>query len=164
MNVHYSNIIIRPSSAQFAASNMPGCILCLALLVLAGWDRLMPQGIVAFLLILCFITLVYLMYKYLYLELTKYIITGEQLKYRKGIFSTTWNYIELYRIVDYSETRTFMQILFGVKTISIYSGDRTNPRIDLLGIDSDRDLISEIRSRVEYNKTLRNIHEFTNIR
>ena len=164
MTIHYPNIIIRPSRAQFAACNLPGCILCLAFLVIAGWDGLLPQSIVPYLLTASLFTCAWLSYKYLYLQRIKYIITDEQLKYRIGIFSTTWDYIELYRIIDYSERRNFLQMMFGVKTISIYSGDRTHPRLDLIGINSDIDLISEIRSRVEYNKAVRNIHEFTNIR
>ena len=91
-----------------------------------------------------------------------YVIGDEQLKYQKGIFTETKDFIELYRVVDYSEQRSFLQILFGLKTVSIYSGDRTRPRLDMIGIDKDMDLISEIRQRVEYNKTRRNIHEFTN--
>ena len=71
-------------------------------------------------------------------------------------------YIELYRVIDYSEQRSFLQILLGIKTISIYSGDRTHPRLDLVGISNKVDLISTIRERVELNKKRHNIHEFTN--
>ena len=91
-----------------------------------------------------------------------YIISAEQLKYEFGIFSTTKDYIELYRVVDYSEQRSFLQILFGLKTVSVYSGDRTRPRLDIIGIPDKMNLINTIRERVEINKKRRNIHEFTN--
>ena len=53
--------------------------------------------------------------------------------------------------------------MFGLKTISIYSGDRTNPRLDMIGVLKSTDIISELRIRVEANKARRNIHEFTNM-
>lgn len=100
----------------------------------------------------------------MFITRTVYIITEEQLKYEFGLFSCQRDFIELYRVVDYSEQRSFLQILLGLKTISIFSGDRTNPRLDLIGIRNDFDLIAVIRERVEINKKKRNIHEFTNFK
>ena len=91
-----------------------------------------------------------------------YVISDEQLKYEFGIFSTNKDFIELYRVVDYSEQRSFLQILLGLKTVSIYSGDRTRPRLDIIGVPDKMNLINTIRERVEINKKRRNIHEFTN--
>ena len=102
--------------------------------------------------------------RYLYLSRMRYAINEEQFQYEYGIFSIQRDYIELYRVVDYSEQRSFLQMLFGLKTVSIYSGDKTCPRLDVVGVRNQLDLISAIRERVEYNKKKRNIHEFTNIR
>ena len=101
-------------------------------------------------------------YRYVYITRIVYVITEEQIRYEYGVFSCQRGFIELYRVVDYSEHRSFVQILLGLKTITLYSGDRTTPRIDLVGIKNDTDLIFHIRERVEYNKQRRNIHEFTN--
>ena len=102
--------------------------------------------------------------KYLYLSRVRYTINEEQLQYEYGIFSIQRDYIELYRVVDYSEQRSVPQRLFSLKTVSIYSGDKTCPRLDVVGVRNHTDLIKVIRERVEYNKKKRNIHEFTNIR
>lgn len=72
------------------------------------------------------------------------------------------NYVELYRVIDYREDQSFIQMIFGIKTITIYSGDRSNPQLKLIGIKNDLDLIKLIRQRVEYNKKRHNIYEFTN--
>lgn len=103
-----------------------------------------------------------MVYRYLYITRMVYVVTSEQLKYEYGIFSCQKDFVELYRVVDYSEQSSFFQLLLGVKTISIYSGDRTHSRLDLIGIDNNLDLISIIRERVEVNKKRHNIHEFTN--
>ena len=93
-----------------------------------------------------------------------HILYHHQLQYEYGILSLQRDFIELYRVVDYSEQRSFLQMLFGLKTVSIYSGDKTCPRLDIIGVQGDSDLITMIRERVEYNKKKHNIHEFTNIR
>ncbi len=134
----------------------------IALFALAGYDGLAPQWMTPYIIGVAIVLILYLVYRYLYVTRTVYVITSEQLKYECGVFSCSRDFIELYRVVDYREQRSFLQILFGIKTISIYSGDRTHPRLDLIGIDNKLDLISTIRERVEINKKLHNIHEFTN--
>lgn len=134
----------------------------IALFALAGYDGLSPQWMTPYIIGVAIVLILYLLYRYLYVTRTVYVITSEQLKYECGVFSCSRDFIELYRVVDYREQRSFLQILFGIKTISIYSGDRTHPRLDLIGIDNKLDLISTIRERVEINKKLHNIHEFTN--
>ena len=52
--------------------------------------------------------------------------------------------------------------MFGLKTVSIYSGDRTNPRLDIYGIRERLDVVSAIRERVEYNKQRKGVYEITN--
>ena len=157
MSQKYPVIILRPHRLQIVVENM-GSILCLALFfVLAGWDGLLPNALFPFLMTAAAILLANLFCKC-------YAINEEQLQYEYGIFSIQRDYIELYRVVDYSEQRSFPQRLFGLKTVSIYSGDKTCPRLDVVGIRNQTDLIKVIRERVEYNKKKRNIHEFTNIR
>ena len=164
MSQKYPVIILHPHRLQIVAGNM-GSILCLALFfVLAGWDGLLPEALFPFLMTAAAILLANLFCKYLYLSRVRYTINEEQLQYEYGIFSIQRDYIELYRVVDYSEQRSFPQRLFGLKTVIIYSGDKTCPRLDVVVIRNQTDLIKVIRERVEYNKKKRNIHEFTNIR
>jgi uncharacterized membrane protein YdbT with pleckstrin-like domain len=136
----------------------------LLILALAGYDGLLPDSLFPFLMAAAALMFANLLCRYLYLSRMRYAINEEQLQYEYGIFSIQRDYIELYRVVDYSEQRSFLQMLFGLKTVSIYSGDKTCPRLDVVGVRNQLDLISAIRERVEYNKKKRNIHEFTNIR
>ena len=127
MSQKYPVIILRPHRLQIVVGNM-GSILCLALFfVLAGWDGLLPEALFPFLMTAAAILLANLFCKYLYLSRVRYTINEEQLQYEYGIFSIQRDYIELYRVVDYSEQRSFPQRLFGLKTVSIYSGDKTCP-------------------------------------
>lgn len=89
-------------------------------------------------------------------------ITAEQLIIQHGVFHRSSDYIELYRIVDFSEQRDILEQLFGLKTVSIYSGDRTNPKLDIYGVQEKVNVVGIIRERVEYNKQRRGVYEITN--
>jgi uncharacterized membrane protein YdbT with pleckstrin-like domain len=106
---------------------------------------------------------VYLFYKYVdILICTKWIVTDEQILIKKGVFVKSVNYIELYRVFDYEERKTFMQALFKNTTIYIYSGDKSHPVLCMFGLDEDDDLISKIRARVEKQREIKRVYEFTN--
>ena len=162
MNTAYPSIRLHPSGRQFVVQEGFTTVCVCLLFIAVGYEGLMPESVVPYMLGLVLLTVLFLVYRYLYITRMVYIISAEQLKYEFGIFSTTKDYIELYRVVDYGEQRSFLQILLGLKTVSVYSGDRTRPRLDIIGIPDKMNLINTIRERVEINKTRRNIHEFTN--
>ena len=68
----------------------------------------------------------------------------------------------LHRVVDFSENRDILEQLFGLKTVWIFSGDRTNPKLDIYGIRENIDVVNIVRTRVEYNKRRKGIYEITN--
>lgn len=159
-------IEIHPHSGQFICNEFPVLLSALIILAIAGYDGLFPEfarQITLLGLSIDTLILLYLLCRYWHMRSMTYIINSEQFTFQHGIIATQKDFIELYRIVDYSEQRTFLQTLAGLKTISIYSGDKTHPRLDIKGIRNDHDLIAEIRRRVELNKQRRNIHEFTNM-
>lgn len=92
----------------------------------------------------------------------KYHIGQEQLMYQRGLFSLKRDYIEMYRIVDYEEHRTFVQILLGLKSVTIHSCDRTSPSLKLIGIPCDVEVIPAIRERVEFCKVMKGVYEIAN--
>lgn len=162
MGLLYKTIRLHPSGLQFLVSDGVTILFTLLVLALAGYDGQMPRGWSCYVLGVGIFLILYLFYRYVYVTRMVFVITEEQIKYEYGVFTTQRGFIELYRIVDYSEHRSFMQLLLGLKTVTLYSGDRTTPSIDLIGIENERDLVTCIRERVEYNKRRRNIHEFTN--
>ncbi len=52
--------------------------------------------------------------------------------------------------------------IFGLKAVTIYSGDRNNSVVNMIGIKEADDVVSEIRMRVEFNKRRKGIYEITN--
>ena len=162
MSQTYRNIKIRPHGLQFVAGNIGGIVCAVLILLLAGYDGLLPKSIFPFMMAAFGLLFINLLCKCVYLLRISYIITEEQLQYEYGILSLQRDFIELYRVVDYSEQRSFLQMLFGLKTVSIYSGDRTNPKLDIYGVMEKVDVVGIIRERVEYNKQRRGVYEITN--
>lgn len=68
------------------------------------------------------------------LSFTRYEVTEKTLTIRKGLFTTHTDEIQLYRILDFKLIRTFGQKIFGVGTITVFSGDRSSPTLDLKNI------------------------------
>ena len=103
-----------------------------------------------------------LLYRFVYLKRMVYRITAEQLIYEHGVFTRSSDYVELYRVVDFAERSNLLQQICCLKTVSVYSGDRTTPRLDIIGVGINENLVPIIRERVEQNKRRKGIYEITN--
>ena len=112
-------------------------------------------GLLAFVFLVC-------LTRYVMLVSQKWIIGDETLCRVKGVFARHTDYIELYRIVDYKESQTLLQRLMGIKTITIFSTDRSDATMDMRGISVDEDVIGHIREKVEKCKIDKRIYEITN--
>jgi uncharacterized membrane protein YdbT with pleckstrin-like domain len=155
----FNIITLRPHWGQYIISQGFMFLVSLVLFLVAGHDAItfkMPF------LVLGTVTMLMTLYGCLYLSKIQYVISAEQLIIQQGVFHRTSDYIELYRIVDFSEQRDILEQFFGLKTISIYSGDRTNPKLDICGVQEKVDVVGIIRERVEYNKQIKGVYEITN--
>lgn len=156
---HIQGIVLRPHAGQFVINELPTLVLCCAGWVYGGMEGLPLTALaVSVALLLSLI----LLYRFVYLRRMRYRIGAEQLVSEHGIIRRKVDYMELYRIVDFQEHQSLLQQLFGLKTVSIFSMDRNTPRLDLIGIRRNNDIVTLIRERVEYNKQKKGIYEITN--
>lgn len=65
---------------------------------------------------------------------TRYYLTNEKLVMVKGFFNTREDEVKLYRVTDFSLTRSFGQKLLGLGTLEVKSSDKTCPSLPLLNI------------------------------
>jgi len=133
--------------------------VCVTGLIYGGMEN-MPLGSMA--TTISVLTLLVLLYQFIYLRRIRYDITAEQLVCEQGILIRKVDYMELYRIVDFQEKQSILQQLCGLKTVSILSMDRNMPQLDLLGMRCNDRIVTLIRERVEYNKRKKGIYEITN--
>ena len=100
--------------------------------------------------------------RYAMLVSVRWTVDGETLCRTSGVLSRSTDYIELYRIVDYQESRTLLQRMLGVKTVTVYSTDKSDAVSDILGVPAGMDLVGMLREKVEECKKERNIYEIAN--
>ena len=157
----YKEVSLRPSWRQLLIDEGLSILGALALLVAGGLDGVPGHSLM---LCLALALVIKVIYRLVYLRQMEYTITGEQLVYEHGVFTRSRDYIELYRVVDFDERRSFLQLLLGLKTIVVHSGDRTLPKLRIIGIREKADVVECLRERVSYNRKRMNIHEFANYR
>ena len=157
------DIFLKPDYREFFAEQTGLLLLFLTTVVamplLTSLEALYPQMVVS----LCSLLLaILLIARYITLTAVLWIINDNTLCRICGVFSRHTDYMELYRVVDYSESQTFWLKLWGVKTVSIISTDKTDRTMVMYGISARRDIVQEIRNRVENCKKQRRIYEITN--
>ena len=157
----YKEVSLRPNWRQLLIDEGLSILGALALLIAGGLDAVPYRSV---LLGVGLLLVLKVCYSLLFLKKMVYTITGEQLVYEHGVFTRSRDYIELYRVVDFDEKRSFLQLLLGLKTIIVHSGDRTMPKLKIIGIREKADVVSCLRERVSYNRKRMNIHEFANYR
>ena len=158
-NRRFSIITLHPHWAQYIISQGMAFLISSTLFLAAGHESITYK--MPFVVLGAIMTCV-MLYGCLYLHKLSYIITSEQLIIQHGVLIRKSDYIELYRVVDFSENRGIVEQLFGLKTVSIFSGGRSNPKLDIFGIKERIDVVGIIRERVEYNKQRKGIYEITN--
>ena len=159
MNESFQTYRLKPHWIQYVIDQLPWILIWVVVTLYAGDDALPYREYLGYVSV-CM--LCYLLWQVLELCRIEYVITGEQLIYRHGVLFHSADYMELYRIVDYQESRTPVQQLTGLKNILLLSGDRSLPRLRMVGIRGSSRILDEIRTRVEYNKKRRGIYEITN--
>ena len=128
----YKTVRHRPHWMQFVINEFIPLCLCLAAFAFAGMENMPFKG---FILQVAFLLVLFILYKFAYLKRLSYYVSGEQL---------------------------IIQQIVGLKTVTIYSGDRTTPHLDIIGVPVKIDLVAIIRERVEYNKQRKGVYEITN--
>ncbi len=155
----FETVVLKPHAGQFVIDELPTLVLCCAGWVYGGMEGLPLTALAASVSLLLSLVL---LYRFIYLRRIRYRIGAEQLVSEHGILRRKVDYTELYRIVDFGEHQSLLQQLCGLKTVSIFSMDRSTPRLDLVGIRENNEIVSLVRERVEYNKQNKGIYEITN--
>ncbi len=156
---HTKSVTLRPRTMQWTVMFLPHIITAIAGYVYAGMEGMPLTGFVLFMSLALSL---YLMYKLVYMRTIKYHVNGQQLITSFGLFHLERNYMELYRVVDFYEHQSLMQRLCGLKTITIFSTDRSTPQLHVIGIPNGTDLVGYLRPLVFANRERMRIHEFAN--
>lgn len=88
---------------------------------------------------------------------TTYKLTSEKLLINSGMFTVTQEEVRLYRIMDVTLKRTFMQRIFKIGTIHCCSGDKSTPEFDIKNIKNPEQVKELISKKVEEERDRKKI-------
>lgn len=158
-----SNVSICPDYREFLAENLGTIFLFAVSLVAMPFSSAfhIPYinilvGLASLVLALALVT------RYISLTAVTWIVNEDTICRTEGFFSKKTDYVELYRVVDYQESQTFLQKLLKVKTVTVVSTDKTDAFMEIYGISANLNLVKTIRERVEKCKQDKRIYEITN--
>lgn len=86
---------------------------------------------------------------------TKYMFTDEKFTVDSGLLTSKQDEIRLYRIMDISLTRTLLQKIFGLGTITCDTSDKSSPVLEIKNIKEPivvKEMLSEAVEKERMNK------------
>ncbi len=101
----------------------------------------------------------YALQKWLILRSYGYELTNERLRVTTGIFTKSFEEIELYRIRDYSIVQPFFLRLFSLGNVILKTSDKTMPDVTITAIKDFMEVKDKIRARVEILRKEKDIKE-----
>ena len=162
MNIQEMTII--PDSRQFLSESMRPIFLGLAGMAIYPFLPAWANGTytkmaltAAYLLLVIFLCV-----KFAVLKAYSWKVNNFEIRQKHGVLNKQTDYIELYRVVDYRETQSFLQRIFGVKTVVIISTDKSEPAMEIKGVPEKMELVAFTRKLVEQTKKENRIYEIAN--
>lgn len=93
---------------------------------------------------------------------TEYLLLNDQIVVRQLTpFGIIENRTEMYRIVDYRQTQSFVDVFFNLSTIILRSTDQQMPYITIFGIPKGRQVIDLLRDETEKCRMKKGVREIT---
>ena len=105
------------------------------------------------------ILLIIFAYKFWFIITSSYSITEDNIVYERGVFSKKTDFLELYRIKDYTIDKPFIFRLLGVSKLVLISSDKTNPQLLIEGVKVKEDFIDNLRFKVEEQRKHKRVYE-----
>lgn len=101
----------------------------------------------------------YLEYHMLKIYCIHYEISSEEFRYYSGILHRKHEFIEHYRIKDFSVDRPLIYRLFGLGNLTIYTSDKTTPVFKMEAIKNPQNIYKTLRGLVEQNRREKHVFE-----
>lgn len=119
----------------------------------------LPVYILCAILFWLVIPLFVILWRWLVVRNTKYELTSERLKMRRGVLNKHMDEVELYRVRDYKLEEPLFLRLFGLGNITLRTSDRSHPVLSLRAIRNGEQLYDQIRDAVEQCRARKGVRE-----
>ncbi len=99
------------------------------------------------------------LYRYFAIRCTTFELTSQRMRLSAGIFSKTYDDIEIYRVKDITLHQPFLQRIVGLGTVTLITSDSTHPRLPLPAIKDPLGVRDILREQVEIMRRERGVRE-----
>lgn len=103
-------------------------------------------------------TMAFYIYRVLLVRSNVFEINKEQMVYKRGVFSRSIDFLELYRIKDYHISKPWYLRLIGAMKVIIKSSDKNKPEMTLNGVP-DSEIVYNLRNLVELQRKNKRVYE-----
>ena len=117
----------------------------------------LPTFVVCGLLFWLVVPIFIAVWKWLVLKNTRYELTTERLRVRRGVLNKELEELELYRVRDYRLEQPFILRMFSLGNITITTTDVSQPIVILHGVRDSEHVREQIRNHVEQCRTAKRV-------
>lgn len=88
---------------------------------------------------------------------TKYSFSSDRLFIETGLLGKHEDEVRLYRIMDISLSRSFLQRIFGLGNIHCYSADKSMGNFDIVNVKNPRQVKEQLSELVEQQREAKHV-------
>lgn len=105
------------------------------------------------------IPLIVAFWYWLVVKNTRFVLTNERLFNYRGVLNKRADELELYRIKDFSQSKSLLMRMVGLGTVTVITSDRTNKSLCLQGITEPDKVQGLLREHTERRRVKRGVRE-----
>lgn len=88
-----------------------------------------------------------------------YTLTTERLRMKKGVLNQVFDEVELYRVKDVTLSRSVLQRMFGLGTVTMQTSDHGQENILIDSVRDSEELREQLRKQVEIIRDRKRVRE-----
>lgn len=131
----------------------------LAALACAGIIIVGAVFVLPILWLACAIPLAWAVWLWVSTKSESFTLTTERLRLRSGVFNQVFDEVELYRIKDISFSRSAVQRIYGLGTVTLLTSDRGQENCLIDSVRSSEELREFLRTQVEIIRDRKRVRE-----
>jgi uncharacterized membrane protein YdbT with pleckstrin-like domain len=105
------------------------------------------------------VTVIWIVWVWLRTRSESFTLTTERLRLKKGVLNQVFDEVELYRVKDVTLSRSVVQRMFGLGTVTLQTSDQGQENICIDSVHSSEELREQLRKQVEIIRDRKRVRE-----
>jgi len=105
------------------------------------------------------VPVIWIVWVWLQTRSESFTLTTERLRMKKGVLNQVFDEVELYRVKDVTLTRSAIQRMFGLGSVTMMTSDHGQENICIDSVHSSEELREQLRKQVEIIRDRKRVRE-----